>query len=207
MRVDDDHMYHGAALIQIAEDPQFTAINSFKLAAGVSRSAYRINDDIGVYLKYASKPTPAYREYLFTFQKQHLAELAAIAKATEKVFAALVCVKARQSVLPSVHRPHEASRRSQEGQGSHGRSVHHLGHCPGQQELQGLRKRPRSQKHHARRAGRHQPQRLSRRDLQMTAVGRPPNHGLDLWAGLSRSVHKAHGPRRSVAKSVRPLGA
>jgi len=96
VRIDDDHMYHGAALIQIAEDPQFTAINSFKLPTGVSRSAYRINDDIGVYLKYASKPTPAHREYLFTFQKQHVAELAAIAKATEKVFAALVCVKARQ---------------------------------------------------------------------------------------------------------------
>ena len=96
MKIDDDHMYHGAALIQIAEDPQFTAINSFKLAAGVSRSAYRINDDIGVYLKYASKPTPAFREYGFTFQKQHLAELEEIAKATTNVFVALVCVKARQ---------------------------------------------------------------------------------------------------------------
>ena len=96
MKIDDDHMYHGAALIQIAEDPQFTAINSFKLAAGVSRSGYRINDDIGVYLKYASKYTPAYREYGFTFRKQHLAELAEIAKVSTKVFAALVCVKARQ---------------------------------------------------------------------------------------------------------------
>lgn len=96
MRIDDDHMYHGAALIQIAEDPRFTAINSFKLASGVSRSAYRINDDIGVYLKYASKPTKAHREYPFTFLKQHLAEIAEIAKTTQKVFAALVCVKARQ---------------------------------------------------------------------------------------------------------------
>ena len=96
MKIDDDHMFHGAALIQIAEDPQFTAINSFKLAAGVSRSAYRINDDIGVYLKYASEPTPAFREYGFTFQKQHLAELEEISKAAVKVFVALVCVKARQ---------------------------------------------------------------------------------------------------------------
>jgi len=96
VKIDKDHMYHGAALIQIAEDSQFTAINSFKLATGVSRTAYRINADIGVYLKYASKPTPAHREYLFTFRKQHLAELAEIAKATQKVFVALVCVKARQ---------------------------------------------------------------------------------------------------------------
>ena len=96
MTIDDEHMFHGAALIQIAEDPQFTAINSFKLPSGVSRSAYRINDDIGVYLKYANKPTPAYQEYGFTFQQQHLDELAEIAKMTERVFAALVCVKARQ---------------------------------------------------------------------------------------------------------------
>lgn len=96
MRIDDDHMYHGAALIQIAEDPLFTAINSFKLASGVSRVAYRINDDIGVYLKYASNPTPAHREYVFTFRKEHLAEFGEIAKTAQKVFAALVCVKARQ---------------------------------------------------------------------------------------------------------------
>ena len=96
MKIDDDHMYHGAALIQIAEDPQFTAINSFKLSTGVSRSAYRINDDIGVYLKYASKPTPAFREYGFTFQKQQLTELQELADATAHVFVALVCVQARQ---------------------------------------------------------------------------------------------------------------
>jgi len=31
MNIDDNHMYHGAALIQIAEHPQFTAINSLKV--------------------------------------------------------------------------------------------------------------------------------------------------------------------------------
>ena len=56
MKINDDHMYHGAALTQIAEHPQFTAINAFKHANRPSRSAFRINDDIGVYLKYASKP-------------------------------------------------------------------------------------------------------------------------------------------------------
>ena len=96
MKIDDDHMYHGAGLIQIAEDPQFTAINSFKLSAGLSRSAYRINDDIGVFLKYAREPTPAFREYGFTFRKQHLAVLQELANTTAQVFVALVCVKARQ---------------------------------------------------------------------------------------------------------------
>ena len=28
MKIRDDHMFHGAALIQIAEHPRFTAINS-----------------------------------------------------------------------------------------------------------------------------------------------------------------------------------
>ena len=96
MKVDDDHLYHGAALIQIAEHPQFTTINSFKLTTGVSRSAYKINDEIGVYLKYASKPTPAFKEYVFTFRREHLNELKEIALKVEKVFMALVCVAARE---------------------------------------------------------------------------------------------------------------
>lgn len=31
MKIHDDHLYHGAALTQIAEDDQFTAINALKL--------------------------------------------------------------------------------------------------------------------------------------------------------------------------------
>jgi hypothetical protein len=95
MKIADDHLYHGAALIQIAEDPQFTAINSFKLGTKTSRSAYRINDDIGVYLKYAGIPNKSHGEYVFQFREEHLAELAEIAKVSVKVFVALVCVKAR----------------------------------------------------------------------------------------------------------------
>lgn len=96
MNIDDDHMYHGAALIQIAESPQFTAINALKLGKEVVRVAYRINDDIAVYFKYATKPNAAYGEYVFTFTKDHLAELAAIAASAPKTFIALVCVKDRE---------------------------------------------------------------------------------------------------------------
>lgn len=95
MKVHDDHLYHGAALIQIAEHPQFTAINSFKTGDGVSRSAFRINDDIGVYLKYASKPKKPFYEYQFTFQDSHLEELKEIANSTNRLYLALVCVEAR----------------------------------------------------------------------------------------------------------------
>ena len=57
MKIADDHMYHGAALLQIAEHPRFTAINSIEVSDQKSRSAYRINDNIGIFLKYASKPS------------------------------------------------------------------------------------------------------------------------------------------------------
>jgi len=93
VRIHDDHLYHGAVLIQIAEHASFTAINSFKLASGTSRSAYRINDDMGVYLKYASKPKGPFKEYAFTFHEPHLAELKEISKTTSNVLVALVCVR------------------------------------------------------------------------------------------------------------------
>ena len=100
MKIDDDHLYHGAALIQIAEHPQFTAINSFKLKSGVCRSAYRINNDIGIYIKYASRPN-SMSEYVFTFNGEHLAELQEIEQNTNTLFVVLVCVKAREiCVLP-----------------------------------------------------------------------------------------------------------
>src|ERR1700730_11063603 len=96
MKIDDDHLYHGAALIQIAEHPQFTAINSFKGKLADYENAYRINSDIAVYLKYASKPTKSHQEYVFTFNKANLAELEALAKVNGKTFLALVCVDARE---------------------------------------------------------------------------------------------------------------
>lgn len=96
MKIDDDHLYHGSALIQIAEHPRFTAINALKLGKSVVRVAYKVNDDIAVYLKYASKANGRYNEYVFTFNEEHLADLKAIAKTKPKTFAALVCVKDRE---------------------------------------------------------------------------------------------------------------
>jgi len=83
-------------IIQIAEHPQFTAINSFKGKLDHYENAYRINDDIAVYLKYASKPTERFGKYRFNFNTAHLDELDAISKAVPKTFLALVCVEARQ---------------------------------------------------------------------------------------------------------------
>jgi hypothetical protein len=96
MNIHDDHMYHGSALIQIAEHKQFTAINSLKSDGVIVPVAYRINDDIAVYLKYATKPTKAFKEYPFTFTKHHLEDLKKISMVDPKTFIALVCVKDRE---------------------------------------------------------------------------------------------------------------
>jgi len=96
MHIHDDHMYHGAALIQVAEHPQFTAINSLKNKGAVVPVAYKVNDEIALYLKYASKPTASFKEYTFTFHKDHLRELAQINASNAKTFIALVCVKDRE---------------------------------------------------------------------------------------------------------------
>jgi hypothetical protein len=96
MKIDDDHMYHGAALLQIAEHPRFTAINTIEIAGQKSRSAYRINDNIGIFLKYASNPSKNLGEYVFQFTNDHLQELEAVAGQMESTFIALVCVRDRE---------------------------------------------------------------------------------------------------------------
>ena len=93
MKINNEHLYHGAALNQIAEDPHFTTINAFKIGGTISRSAFRINDSIGVYLKYSSGPVGRFDEYKFTFNKEHLAELQKLSRKGDKTFLALVCVE------------------------------------------------------------------------------------------------------------------
>ena len=97
MKIRNDHMFHGATLLQIAEHPRFTAINSLTVLGKKSRSAYRINATIGVYLKYAAKkPSKNLGENSFTFTSAHLKELREISKQMQKAFLALVCVKDRE---------------------------------------------------------------------------------------------------------------
>ncbi|MDX6015086.1 MULTISPECIES: hypothetical protein [Shewanella] len=99
MSINDDHLYHGAALTQIAEHPQFTAINAFRDGKKISRSSFLINQDIAVYLKYASKPTGRYKEYIFNFRKEHLEEIEEIEKRSKKALISLVCVQDREICL------------------------------------------------------------------------------------------------------------
>lgn len=96
MKVDDNHMFHGAALIQIAEHPQFTAINGVHLGEKLLRCSFRINDSIGIHLKYAREPRGPFMEYVFNFGKKAKQELKELRETCESVFIAFVCVKDRQ---------------------------------------------------------------------------------------------------------------
>jgi hypothetical protein len=97
MRINDDHLYHGAALTQIAEYPTFKAINAFEPKKGEkSRSAFTVNHDTGVYLKYGTSPN-GIGEYVFMFNKANIEELAALQRQYgERVFIVLVCRAAKE---------------------------------------------------------------------------------------------------------------
>jgi hypothetical protein len=119
VKIDDDHMFHGAALTQVAEDPHFTAINAIKLDGVVAENSFRINDDIGIHLKYCStKPVGKWREYRFTFTKDHLDLLTNLAGATGRVFVALVCVTAREICCLGYDELHDLLNRRREAKGA-----------------------------------------------------------------------------------------
>ena len=92
----EEHLYHGAVLNQIADHKQFTAINALKVKGKTSRCAFKVNDDIAVYVKYALKPVRTYREYVFQFTKANLRELANTDRAGNNLHLALVCAKDKE---------------------------------------------------------------------------------------------------------------
>jgi hypothetical protein len=94
MHIAKDHLFHGAALLQIAEDRRFKAINAMQIGSTIYRNAYRINDNIGVFLKYGTNPSRAYGEYQFNFNKETREEIHEIGKSVERMVLALVCIKA-----------------------------------------------------------------------------------------------------------------
>jgi hypothetical protein len=96
MQVDDNHLYYGAGVIQVAEDPHFTAINAFKYKGKNSRCAFVVNDGIGLYLKHRAEPVGSFKEYQFNFSTENLDELSQLKTKTGNVFVGLVCVKDRE---------------------------------------------------------------------------------------------------------------
>ena len=62
------------------------------------KSAFRVNDDTAVYLKYARKPHGSYDEYMFTFHQSDPEEIANIKinRVGNNLHSALVCVHDRE---------------------------------------------------------------------------------------------------------------
>jgi len=95
MKIHDDHLYHGAALTQIAEHKQFTSINALEIKGKHFNNVYVINNHL-IHLKYASKPRGSLKEYQFTFSSEHLEMLDKANEHGNNFILCLVCVYDRE---------------------------------------------------------------------------------------------------------------
>lgn len=82
----------GAAVMQIAEHEQFTAINALNVNGKNISNAFLVNHDIAVLCKYASEPN-GIGEYAFTFNDENLKGILSISEKYGKIYFGLVCVE------------------------------------------------------------------------------------------------------------------
>lgn len=101
MKIRTEHKYIGAALMQIAEHDQFTAINAMKIKGEKISNAFKINNNTGILCKYASEPN-AGGEYLFTFHQEHISSITTIAEHHEHAFIVLVCIEDAEICILSI---------------------------------------------------------------------------------------------------------
>jgi hypothetical protein len=85
----------GAAVMQIAEHDQFTAINALKLNGKSVSNAFLINSQVAVLCKYATEPN-GNGEYVFTFTEDQMTTLEALFLKHDSLFFGLVCVEASE---------------------------------------------------------------------------------------------------------------
>jgi hypothetical protein len=93
MKIDANDLHYGAALKQIADDPSFKSINADRDGGNKSRCSFRINTDIGVYIRSGGEPKTRFKHYVFNFKQDNLREIAALASRCPKTFIVLVCLK------------------------------------------------------------------------------------------------------------------
>jgi hypothetical protein len=92
MKIRLEHQNIGAAVMQIAEHDQFTAINALKLNGKAISNAFLINSHIAVLCKYATEPNRT-GEYVFTFSEDQMQTLSQLLPKHESLFFGLVCVE------------------------------------------------------------------------------------------------------------------
>jgi hypothetical protein len=83
-----------------------------------SRSSFIVNNDTGVYLKYATSPTKAFKECVFTFTESHLAELARLKAHHPRVLIVLVWHMAKEicAITFEESEEHRARRKKAKGE-------------------------------------------------------------------------------------------
>lgn len=96
MKIRTEHQTLGAALMQIAEDNSFTAINPLRLGGEKINNAFLINTDTCLFLKYRQEPVGAHEEYVFTFSMDVIASINSAKKFYKKIFFGLVCVEGQE---------------------------------------------------------------------------------------------------------------
>jgi hypothetical protein len=102
LKIRKEDLYQGAALTQIAEHERFTAINAVRVDNRPHRSAFKVNDNHCIFLKYATEPKGTYDEYVFTFNRAHRNDLQDLATKSDTVFIGLVCIKDQEICLLSL---------------------------------------------------------------------------------------------------------
>jgi hypothetical protein len=91
MKILEKHLYHGAALMQIMEFPNFNSISSLNI-----QNAYLLNDKVALFTKYAKVKNQSHREHIFNFNKTNLKDLKLINKKNDELFIILVCIPDRE---------------------------------------------------------------------------------------------------------------
>jgi hypothetical protein len=86
MKIQEQDVYHGAALTQIVEHPSFKALNR----ASTKYGHYQINADRQVFVKYRKTNASS---WTFTFQPSEVRALASALSGPSKVYLCLVCGK------------------------------------------------------------------------------------------------------------------
>ena len=99
MKIRTEHQNLGAALMQIAEDDNFTAINPLRLRGAKINNAFLINADTCLFLKYGQEPKGAHQEYKFTFSSDVLDSIELSTEFYQKIFIGLVCVEDQEICL------------------------------------------------------------------------------------------------------------
>lgn len=84
MKIQEQDIYHGTALMQIVEHPSFKALNR----ASKEYGHYLINTDRQVFAKYTTKKRSPWQ---FTFQPKDVTAISGAVESGDRLFVCLVC--------------------------------------------------------------------------------------------------------------------